>query len=76
MRILAVQHSMTGNYLDEYFANEGGSEEVPEGHQEVATADSTQVKGSVGPGSKQQYAVEAMPVCIQTIHSLLVRTES
>jgi len=36
--------------LEKGFANEGGPEEVPEGHQEVTAADAAQVKGCIGPG--------------------------
>ena len=56
-----VIHWATGLYLDKHFANECGSKETPEGHEEVAAADAAQVKGSIGPSSQQQDAIEAMP---------------
>jgi hypothetical protein len=47
-------------HLDAPLADEGGTEELPEGHEEVAAADAAQVKGGVGVGGQQQDAPEAV----------------
>lgn len=66
-----IIHWAIGLHLDKHFANECGSKKVPEGHEEVAAADAAQVKGSIGPSSQQQDAIEAMPaqhmqICIES----------
>ena len=58
-------------YLDEHFADERGPEEVPKRHEEVAAANATEVKGSIGPSSQQQDTVKAMPaqhthICVES----------
>ena len=48
-------------HLENGFANESGSKEVPERHEEMATADATQVECSIGPSCQNQNSHKAMP---------------
>ena len=56
---LAARGGVT--HLDHGLATEGGAEEDPEGHEEVAAADAAQVKQGVRPCRQQEDAPEAMP---------------
>lgn len=60
-REVGMRRCRTSTDLEKGFANESCPKEVPEGHEEVATADATQVKGCIGPSSQYEDAHKPMP---------------
>jgi hypothetical protein len=58
---LAAHYARQGAHFDKGFATEGGSEELPEGHLEMAAADAAQVEQGIRPGCQKENSPEPIP---------------